>query len=340
MNKLIIISGPTAVGKTRVALELAKKFNGELISADSRQVYKGMDVVTGKDLGNAQFSITNSQLQQGVSRKVKKPITVGTYTIERVPVWGLDLIEPDEAFDVSTFIPFAKELTKDIWRRRKLPIIVGGTGFYIKGLLNPYETVGIPVIANLRKELEKLPVRELQQRLKEINFQKWEQMNVSDRSNPRRLVRAIEVGEYKKVQSAKCQKQVAEKLYTSYLALRTVLWIGLIMEKGQLKQKIAQRVEERVNQGAVEEIKTLLNKGYGWDLPSMSAIGYRDLRPYLENKKTLEEAVEDWKLHEIQYAKRQLTWNKKEKQIVWFDVASKNWDNQLKLRVQKWLKTS
>ena len=231
MNKLFIISGPTAAGKTRVALGLAKKLDGELISADSRQVYKGMDVVTGKDLGNAQFSITNDQLQQRVSQKVNKPVTVGTYTIKSVPVWGLDLIEPDEAFDVSMFIPFAREVTEDIWQRGKLPIIIGGTGFYIRGLLNPYETVGIPVNVNLRKELEKLPVGELQQRLKEINLQKWEQMNESDCNNPRRLVRAIEVGEYEKVQNTKHQEQGVEKLRTSHLILRTACGLDLQWRK-------------------------------------------------------------------------------------------------------------
>jgi tRNA dimethylallyltransferase len=143
------------------------------------------------------FQVPSAELERKISKEVGKSITVGFYEIDGVAVWGLDLVRPDQEFDVSVFVHFAREMLGDIEKRGKLPIIVGGTGFYIRGLLNPYDTVGIPVNQGLRKELEPLTAEQLQLRLKAIDKDKWEQMNESDRNNPRRLVRAVEVGEYR-----------------------------------------------------------------------------------------------------------------------------------------------
>jgi len=161
MDKLLVITGPTATGKTALGIELAKKFDGEIISADSRQVYRGNDEETGKD--------------------------------HSYPQWGIDIAKPGEDFSVSSFVDFAQKMIADIVARNKLPIIVGGTGLYIKELLIPSETLNIPMDTSLREKLDSYTLEHLQQELIKISPQKWQSMNVSDQKNPRRLIRAIEV---------------------------------------------------------------------------------------------------------------------------------------------------
>src|SRR3989344_4678270 len=161
--KLLIICGPTATGKTKLAANLSKKFSGKIISADSRQVYKGMDIVTGKD----------------------RP--------KEVSIWGYDIIRPNEEFSVAHFVNLAgKEITR-VDKQGKLPIIVGGTGFWLKSLLNPPATINIIPDWQLREKLEKFSATELLERLKKIDPKRAASMNQSDRNNPRRLMRAIEV---------------------------------------------------------------------------------------------------------------------------------------------------
>jgi len=162
MGKILIVCGPTATGKTALASQLAKKFDGELISADSRQVYRGMDVVTGKDRPD-------------------------------VPIWLYDVVNPDEEFSVSHWIKLARRAINDISKRGKLPIIVGGTGLYIHALLHPLETITIPPDRALREQLQEQSVKELQQMLTRGS------MNNSDWNNPRRLIRKIEIARSKKI---------------------------------------------------------------------------------------------------------------------------------------------
>ena len=159
MKKILIICGPTATGKTKLAASLAKKFSGEIISADSRQVYQGMDIVTGKD----------------------KP--------KGVKIHGLDLVKPDEEFSVAHFVKYAHSLINQI----RFPIIVGGTGLYLDSLINPPKTLSVKPNWELRKKLEIKSIRELQNQLKKLDPHRWRSMNRSDQQNPRRLIRAIEV---------------------------------------------------------------------------------------------------------------------------------------------------
>ncbi len=251
MSKILIILGPTATGKTKLAVHLAKENNGEIISADSRQVYKGMDIVTGKDKNE----------------------------YGNVPVWGLDLVDPDYIFNVSDFIKFASQKIEDIESRGKLPIIVGGTALYIKSLLEPPETLNIPQDSKLRAELENLTVEQLQERLGENN------LNESDFKNPRRLIRAIET---------KGKKSQTKKPEYDYKIINLVAPLDFIYEK------INKRVDERLTAGAKRELESLLSQGYSFDLPSMTSLGYKDI-----------DSPDLWKLHERQYAKRQVTFIKK-----------------------------
>lgn len=185
MEKLLVICGPTATGKTSVAIHLAKKFNGELVSADSRQVYRKMDIGTGKDLPQ------NSSFQFPVSSLKKQD--VGFYVIDGIRLWGYDLIDPQNDFNISKYLNIAKDIIEEIWKRDKLPILVGGTGFYIKGIIDGIGTSQIPKDESLRKSLEKKDVEELFEILAQTDSVRSSKLNKSDRNNPRRIIRAIEI---------------------------------------------------------------------------------------------------------------------------------------------------
>jgi tRNA dimethylallyltransferase len=188
-KKLLVICGPTAVGKTSLALSLAKKFNGELVSADSRQVYKKLDIGTGKDLPiNIKYQISNIKWNGHA---------VYFYEIGETRLWGYDLIYPTEEFSVGQYIEIVRRIIEDIWERNKLPILVGGTGFYIKGVVDGIATASIPKNLELRKSLKEESVKSLFEILTRTNSVKAKLLNVSDRNNPRRLIRAIELSEHK-----------------------------------------------------------------------------------------------------------------------------------------------
>ena len=349
MKQLLIICGPTATGKTALALHLAKKFGGELISADSRQVYRGMDIGTGKDI-DQKSKIKNqneklnpsftSPLIKGRRGGVNKKFTVGFRNKDEVPIWLVDIVEPDYVFNVGEFKQLAEAVIQDIWQRGKLPIIVGGTGLYVRALLRPWDGIFIPPNASLRQKLDKLTVEELQTELKKNTSEKFESMNHSDRFNPRRLVRAIEVEEWKKqnVHNSPLPSLILRegfpplRLRGGQGALRTDnLLIGLTAPPDELFHRIDARVDERMKQG------------YSWEKPAMSGLGYREWEPFFENSepksqnsKLISEIIERWKLDEKQYAKRQLTWFKKEAGIEWFDITSTDYQKRVIEMVDKW----
>jgi len=267
-DKLLVVCGPTATGKTKLASDLAKKFNGELISADSRQVYRGMDVTTGKDRPD-------------------------------VPVWLYDVVEPDEEFSVSKWVMLAKAAIADITKRNKLPIVVGGTGLYIKALLTPLDTIDIPPDERLRSIFGPLSVKQLQQMIERGD------MNKSDWNNPRRLMRKIEIANFKRPGLKGPQGRALQKY--------DVLLIGLTAPISMLDKRIDERLKMRRQSGLEKETASLFAK-YNRSLPSMSAIG----------------------LNEHAYARRQMTWFKKQKNISWFDIIDKEWNTQVTKTVSTW----
>ena len=298
MNKLLIICGPTATGKTKLGIKLAKKYNGEIISADSRQVFEGMDIITGKDL-----------------------------SVE-IPLWGLDLVKPDQKFSVAHFVEFANKVINNIWEREKLPIIVGGSGFWIKALVEGVDSIGIPPDWKLRKQLNKLSIKQLREKLKKLTPKKLRLMNKSDRNNPRRLIRAIEIAS---------NQQPAYRRGRSTIKFDKLLIIGLKTKDYQgLYKKIDKRVEKRIKQGAEREIKNLIKQGYSWDLPSFSAAGYRLWKDYFEQKKDLKEIIQDWKYNEHQLARKQLVFFKKMKNINWFDINQLGTVKRIEKKVNRW----
>lgn len=373
MKKILLISGPTASGKTKLALKLAREFNGEIISADSRQVYRQMDIVTGKDIKNAKFhpmchsrtDIDNNRNQYRESIKIDfhfhgndTNYNLGFYILNNIPIYGLDLIEPNQSFDVSDFVKIAHLLISYIQKKDKLPIIVGGTAFWLKNLLFPAATIGVPTNLKLRQELGKLTLQDLQNKLKKLNPKKFSSLNNSDINNPRRLIRAIEISNHNvetrcnvSLQNNQCHsrtdnsaEQNSQYRESIFIDSRLCgnnnlhfLWLSLKPDPKSLQSNISDRVEERIKSGAIKEAQKLASQ-YSWELPSMSAIGYKDLKFYLEKKHTLEETKMLWILHELQYAKRQLTFLKKIPQIKWFDLQESDSYAKINLEINKFLR--
>lgn len=274
MNKLLIICGPTGTGKTKLALALAKKFNGELVSADSRQVYRGLDALTGKDRS------------------------------KEIPIWLYDVIDVGQPFSAAHFALLARRAIDDIHKRKKLPIVVGGTGLYLSALTSTIDTLGIPPNTKLRKKLALMSVEKLQKELQKVDAARWKRMNNSDRSNPRRLIRAIEV---------------SGNTSTQRTPTHDALWIGLTAPLPVLKQRIEARVKTRWDK-ALGEVTD--------DLPPV--LGAGPLFLFLRGEVTKEEALRKWITAEYQYAKRQLVWFRKKKQILWLDEA------QVEEHVRQW----
>lgn len=300
MNKLLIVCGPTGAGKTGFAINLAKKFSGELVSADSRQVYKNLDIVTGKDL-----PVNSEPIESDLNWRDKK---LSYYMIQGIKVWLYDVVEPTEEFNVSYWRETAELAIKHIYGQGKLPIVVGGTGLYIKSLLETMENIDVPIDSILRSELSELSPEDLFDYLNNLDSSRAARLNESDRRNPRRLVRAIEVAKQPKPKAPDPRE-------------RDALLIGLTAPLPDLDSRIAQRVQDRIARGAREEFDRV-RQAYDPRLPSLTASGYQDW--------------EKWSLLEKQYARRQLTWFKKMKSIHWFNIAQEDWQVQAVELVQNW----
>lgn len=306
-GKLLVIVGPTATGKTSLGIKLSKTFKGEIVSSDSRQVYKHMDIGTGKEWGD-------------------------------VKIWGYDLADPWENFSVSEYFNQMKWVIEDIWKRGKLPVIVGGTGLYIKSLIDGIQTVDIPKNINLRKTLEELSVDELFEKLATLDGTKAASLNSSDRLNPRRLVRAIEIASWKVENETKNSEVVKRSKVLSGDV--SVLQIGLNLPLNSLRERIKERVESRMNDGFIDEVENLLKMGVSWKNQSMQSIGYKESEGFFKSGKTYEDFIAEWERNENNYAKRQLTWFKKDKRINWFDAKDPNLYQNVEKMVKKWYSTN
>lgn len=318
MNKVLVVCGPTATGKTALAIKLAKKLDGEIVSVDSRQVYRGLDVGTGKDL------------PKGAKLKYLWMKKFGYYEINGVKVWGYDIADPRHSFSISQYLRFADRAVADIIKRGKLPILVGGTGLYIKGVIEGIPTAEVPRNNPLRTKLEGKSSNELFEMLAQIDSIKAAGMNASDKKNPRRLVRAIEIATWRVDNSGKGFEM--EKKRTDY----DVLQIGLMADEKYLGERIEERVTGRFREKLKDEIAGLLKNHIDWEMQSMSSLGYSQWRDFFEGKKTEVDVIKIWAAEEKKYVKRQMVWFKKDKKINWFDITDKNYPENVEEFVKKW----
>lgn len=318
MDKLLTIVGPTSLGKTTLALQIARKFDGEIISADSRQVYKDLDIGTGKDI------------PQKTGYYQKGPKLGGFYLVSGVPLWGYDLVPSDGKFSVGQYAGIARRVIRDVWFRKKLPILVGGTGLYIKGVLDGIETSGIPQNRRLREALSGRNVKDLFDHLANLDTARAALLNLSDRNNPRRLIRAIEIAEWNLIK----HKRIVRKA-KPFSKTADVLIIGLTAPKKFIHERIRERIAKMINQGLEEEIESLLKK-MSWTDQAMTSLGYRQWKDYFSGEKTKSEVIASWFRDEKDYARRQMVWFKSDKRIVWFDVTTRRYPSDVEKEINKW----
>ena len=288
MDKIIVIAGPTAVGKTDISIKLAKQLNGEIISADSMQIYKHMDI------GSAKISLDE---------------------MEGIPHHLIDIIEPTENFTAAEFKTRAEIIIEDIKARGKQPIIAGGTGLYIDSLLSDFSFTDANKDDAYRLEMEELAKEKgnvfVHELLKEIDMASYENIHYN---NLKRVIRALEVHKLsgKPFSEYKVEQKATESKYiTNYFVLN--------IPREQLYSRINQRVDLMMDKGLLQEVVNLKKLGLTSDMQSMKGIGYKELLFYLQGELSLEEAVELIKKGSRNYAKRQLTWFRKNKATTWID---------------------
>ena len=300
-QKIVIVLGPTASGKSSLALELAKKYNSYLISADSRQVYKGMDIGTNKDKGEWRDDKFYIDGNVGADRHQPKE-----YSVEEKMV---DIIEPNEQFTVVDWLKQVKQIIAD--NPGQLPIIVGGTGLYISALVNNYDLSG-SFDQKLRTKLEKLLAKKgipgVIAKMKKIDP---EIENKIDISNARRVVRTAEI----LLQTKKPLDRGEGESQFEFLQL------GVNKPREELYKRIDTRVDQMIDEGLVDEVEGLIANGYDCNSSAMSGIGYRQVCQYLEDQISLSEAIRLVKRDSRRYAKRQLTWFRRDKSIHWVEKS-------------------
>ena len=288
-NKVIVIVGQTAVGKSDLAVNLAKKFNAEIISADSRQVYKGLNIGTGK--------ITKKEMCG-------------------IPHYLLDVANPKRKFTVAQYKKLADKKIKEIIKRKKLPIIIGGTGFYIQSIVNNVTYPEVPPNKALRKKLEKWHAHKLFEIIKK---QDPRRANSIDPKNKIRLIRAIEI--IKKIE--KVPDLVVGQPSEEFLE------IGLKIDDVELRERINKRLLARIKSGMIAEAKKLHENGLSWKRMEELGLEYKYLSKYLKNEINKTKMIEELGNNIWHYAKRQKTWFKRNKNIKWFDLAKKREEEEI-----------
>jgi len=303
-----VITGQTATGKTQKAVELALHENGDIINCDSRQIYKLLNVITGKDL----------DLTDGIFHLEKEihNFDIGNYQIENteIPIWLYDVVKPNSKFSAFDYRECALSVITEIVKKNKTPIIVGGSYFYLKQLLYGTIRTNLEPDEVLRNELRKKTVNELQTILHDLDQEKLTKMNESDRNNPHRLIRQIEI---KKGNAQEIHHQSINELFPE---LKIEIHGYHFESKDNLRKAISKRVEKRLQEGALQEVEGLLALGYKPSDPGLLTIGYKEILSYLNEEYTYEKMKEVWTIKELQYAKRQLTFMRQNTDIHWQPV--------------------
>ncbi len=281
-HKLIAIVGPSATGKSNLAVQLAHKIHGEIVSADSRLVYREFNIATAKP---------DIKEQQSIKHHL------------------IDVINPDEEYTVANFADDAKAAIEEIVEKKKIPIVVGGTGLYFRILLENFDLPRVPPNKELREKLEKQSEEELYSMLESLDSEIAQKIH---KNNKVKMIRAIEVA-----QTLNTPMSIAQKTKENDY---DVLWIGLnAKNRDFVYERINLRVEKMFKDGLWDEARRLFNKYPNLDL-LMNTIGYQELKPHFDGLITLEEAKENIKQNTRRYAKRQLSWFRANKQINWFNI--------------------
>lgn len=287
-ENLCIITGPTGIGKTSLSLKLAKKLNGEIVSCDSMQIYKYMDIGTAK--------IKHEEME-GITHHL------------------IDIVYPDEEFTVSDFKSQAKNLIKEINLRGKLPIIVGGTGLYINSLVYDLNFTRVAVDPKVRKKYEKIAKEEgldyLHGLLEDVDPISSKKININDK---KRVIRALEIYDITGKSMSEYNKDFRKENNEYNLA-----FIALNMDRKNLYERINKRVDLMIEIGLLDEIKSILDKGYDPGSIALQGIGYKELIMHLNGDLTLDESIDLIKQKSRNYAKRQLTWFRRDERIKWVD---------------------
>lgn len=294
---LIILTGPTAVGKTKASIDLAKALNGEIISADSMQVYKYMDIGSAK---------------------------IRPEEMQGVPHHLVDVLEPDEEFHVVRFQQMAKQAMQEIYDKGKVPIVVGGTGFYIQALLYDIDFTESNEDNIYRSQLEQIAkeqgAQHLHDLLREVDPESADAIHAN---NVKRVIRALEF--YKQTGEKISQHNETERAKESPYDF---CYFVLTDQRQHLYDRIDQRVDQMLQEGLVAEVEALKNKGYTKDMVSMQGLGYKEVLDYLNGECTLEEAVYVLKRDTRHFAKRQLTWFRRERDVIWIDKEQFQYDDE------------
>ncbi|MFH1547540.1 MAG: tRNA (adenosine(37)-N6)-dimethylallyltransferase MiaA, partial [bacterium] len=280
--KIIALGGPTASGKSKLAIEIAKKFNGEIVNCDSRQFYVGMDIGTGKE---------------NISKRNKD----GSVDINGITHYLIDLLKPNEEYNLFKFQRKAFSVIGTIIDKRRLPILVGGTGLYIDSIVYNYSLSEYQTDQLRRFELRKMTLEQLQVLAKDF----ISNLNESDRNNPHRLIRAIERRDSETPTPVKGDRKY------------DVLYLCINIEKEELEKRISKRVDDMFKNGLEKENAMLRKSGYSTKNNAMKSIGYQEFDGYYAKDHTIEETKELVKTHTMQYAKRQMTWFRRNPEIRW-----------------------
>lgn len=293
---LIILTGPTAVGKTALSIKLAKALNGAIISADSMQVYRGMDIGSAK---------------------------ITTDEMEDVPHYLIDVLDPDEEFHVVKFQELAKKAMEEIYAKGQIPIITGGTGFYIQSVLYDIDFTSEDEDLVFRKKMENLAHQHgnhfLHDMLKTVDPVSAEKIHSN---NIKRVIRALEF--YEKTGKPISAHNEAEAKKDSPYAF---CYFVLNDDRDKVYERIEKRVDLMLEKGLIDEVKMLQNKGYHKSMVSMQGLGYKEILDYLEGNISLEEAIYILKRDTRHFAKRQLTWFRRERDVIWVNKSDFDYDN-------------
>ena len=282
-----VIGGPTASGKSNLAVELAKKINGEIISADSMQIYKEMDIGTAK---------VNSEEMQGIKH------------------YMLDFVSPDERYSVSNFKTDAEAAIEEILSKGKTPIIVGGTGLYIDSLIYGIEFQDEEIDTEYREKMKQIAEQEGLEKLYEEALKiDPEAMQKISKNDKKRIIRVLEI--YHKTGKTKTETEKESRKNEVKYNYKV---FAIIMDREKLYSRIEKRVDKMIEQGLIEEVQNIVQK-HSYFPTAMQGLGYKEVVEYLENKITKEEMIEKIKKETRHYAKRQLTWFRKNKETIWLD---------------------